>query len=124
MYHEFLKIVIMSLMCLAMLGCGESADQRDKTTSDYTYQPITEAGFYQDVIMQPNGEFLARSKVDEPVANEGGAYKVDFNEDGKLSRITATFGNTPINTIWEDTVGRGYKFSTVTLEYQDGLYQV
>jgi len=117
---NLLKIFIMSLMCLTMLGCGGSSDQRDKTTSDYSYQPITKAGFYQDVIMQPNGEFLARSKVEEAVANKGGAYKVDFNEDGKLSKITAIFGNTPINTTWIDTVSRGYKFSTVTLEYQDG----
>ena len=117
---KLLKIMLMVLVCLTILGCGGSSDQRDKTKNDYNYKPITEAGFYQDVIMQPNGEFLARSKVEESVANSGGVYKVDFNDDKKLSKITAMFGGTPINATWSDTVSRGYQFSTVTLEYQDG----
>ena len=117
---KLLKIMLMVLVCLTILGCGESSDQRDKTKNDYNYKPITEAGFYQDAIMQPNGEFLARSKVEESVANSGGVYKVDFNDDKKLSKITAMFGGTPINATWSDTVSRGYQFSTVTLEYQDG----
>ena len=117
---RYIKLLLMVAVCAMIVGCGGGSGS-DKTQYSYDYKAITEAGYYQDVIMQPNGEFLARVKLDDASADSsGGVYKVEVNENGKISKITAMFGGNPINTEWSDTLSRGFEFSAVTMEYQNG----
>ena len=121
MYKRMCKLlfILAGMFCLALLtACsGPAAGKNDAVGFDV----IREPGYYQEVIMQPNGEFLARYKVDDAqAASSGQVYKVDFNADKKLEKITAMFGGDAINTQWRDTLDRGFSFAAVTMEYQDG----
>lgn len=121
MYKRMCKLlfILAGMFCLALLtACsGPAAGKNDAVGFDV----IREPGYYQEVIMQPNGEFLARYKVDDAQASSSGqVYKVDFNADKKLEKITAMFGGDAINTQWRDTLDRGFSFAAVTMEYQDG----
>ena len=115
--HFFLLVLI----CLSLLivGCGNDSPLGKSSSNDYT--AISSAGFYKDVRMQPNGEFIARHKVTEEEAmSSGTVFKVDFNGNKQLEKITSMYSGTPIDTLWKDTADRGYTLSTVTVEYQDG----
>jgi len=124
MYREMRRLILMllSLLCLGILsaGCGGTGGIGGGSTQA-VFDVIKEPGYYQDVIMQPNGEFLARYKVDDAQASSSGQiYKVDFNGDKKIEKITAMYGGNAINATWKDTVDRGFDFAAVTMEYQDG----
>lgn len=115
-------ILILMLVCLSisLIGCG-TENSRSSSNLSKDYEVISSAGFYKDVRMQPNGEFIARQKLsEEEAANSGTVFKVDFNDNKKMEKITAMYSGTPINTRWKDTADRGYTLSTVTIEYQDG----
>ena len=114
------KHIVLSLLliCIAIIciGCGSS-----KSSKSNSYDVISEPGFYKDVLMMPNGKFIARHKLTEEEANNiGRVYKVDFNDDKKLEKITAQYSGTPINTEWIDTINNSFTFSIMTVEYQDG----
>lgn len=123
MYRKMHRVLLLlSLFCFGLLvvGCGGAGGIGGGGTQT-GFDVIKEAGYYQEVIMQPNGEFLARYKVvDAEAASAGQVYKVDFNGDKKIEKITAMYGGNAINTQWKDTVDRGFNFAAVTMEYQDG----
>lgn len=114
-------LLVLSLLCLGMTGCGGPVSIGGSSSMATGFEPLKEPGYYQEVIMQPNGEFLARYKIDDAqAASAGQIYKVDFNGDKKLEKITAVYGGNAINAAWRDTVDRGFDFAAVTIEYQDG----
>ncbi len=117
--YRLIFLLILCCLSVTLIGCGNDSAQGPSTSNDYT--AITTAGFYKDVRMQPNGEFIARQKISEDEAkNSGTVFKVDFNDNKQLEKITAMYSGTPINTRWKDTADRGFTLSTVTIEYQDG----
>ena len=116
--RKFHVLFVVAILCLSVVftGCGSNSSSK---LSDY--ETITSSGFYKDVRMQPNGEFIAKQKINEAESETSGVvYKVDFNSDKKLEKITSMYGGTPITTLWKDTADRSYNLSTVTVEYQDG----
>ena len=72
MYKRMCKLlfILAGMFCLALLtACsGPAAGKNDAVGFDV----IREPGYYQEVIMQPNGEFLARYKVDDAQAASAG----------------------------------------------------
>lgn len=103
-----------------MAGCGENQaeDSSCGKTQDINFQVLNAPGYYGDIRMQPNGVFLVRDKLtDEQAQNYGVVYKVDYNEENKLSKITVMQGGIPIAVDWQDTLNRKFKFSAVTVEY-------
>ena len=81
-----------------------------------------QAGYYKQIVMQPNGKFIGRDKISEKQALSSGlVYKVDFNEQKKLSKITAMINQLPIDKQWFDTTYSCYgNFAVIELEYQEG----
>ncbi len=81
-----------------------------------------QAGYYKNIVMQPNGAFIAKNKIDDKKAAESGlVFKVEMNDQKKLSKITAMYNEQPIDIIWIDTKYSYYgKFAAIALEYQDG----
>lgn len=79
-------------------------------------------GYYRTLFMQPNGKFIVKDEVkEEDLSQAGLVYKVETNEDKKLSQITALFNNKPINTEWNDSSYAYYgSFAAITVEYQNG----
>jgi len=82
-----------------------------------------QAGYYKTMVMQPNGNFIGKDKIDDKKAAESGlVYKVEMNEQKKLSKITAMYHEQPMNIEWFDTTYSCYgDFSVVSVEYQDGF---
>ena len=109
---------------LALVGCGGDNKASKEHSSDFkgaSYSLLKTGGYYSDLRMQPNGEFFVGPKVDENSAKSGGVvFKVDMSSDGKLEKITAMYGGTPINIFWRDTLNNCYSFSAITVEHQDG----
>ena len=104
-----------------MLGCGGNNGNSDTGTTD-RYAPVKEAGFYSDLRVAPNGEFLVRGKIkNENIAKSGLVYKVEMNNQNQISKITSLDGGKPINTKWEDILHKAYwtDFAVVNIEYQD-----
>jgi len=81
-----------------------------------------EAGYYKNIIMQPNGEFIVSGRIDEKkAAGSGLVYKVEMNNQKKLSRILAVYNEKPMNQTWFDSTYACFtKFAAITVEYQDG----
>ena len=79
-------------------------------------------GYYKQIVMQPNGKFITKEKISEKQALSSGlVYKVEFNEQKKLSKITAMINQLPIDKEWFDTTYSCYgSFAVIELEYQDG----
>ncbi|MBQ7514710.1 MAG: hypothetical protein IJS96_00385 [Schwartzia sp.] len=123
---KFLGLVFIVIACIALIGCGGGGSggtekSGNASLSRVEYGPIKSAGYYLDLRMQPNGEFLVGPIVDEATAKKNGVvYKVDLNENKKLEKITAMYNGNPINTEWRDTINNKYTFSAITIEYQDG----
>ena len=107
--------------CFSVLGCGGNNGNSDTGTTD-RYAPVKEAGFYSDLRVAPNGEFLVRGKIkNENIAKSGLVYKVEMNNQNQISKITSLDGGKPINTKWEDILHKAYwtDFAVVNIEYQD-----
>ena len=71
--------IILTLCCLSLflVGCGSNSASKDNQLNDYSV--ISSSGYYKDVRMQPNGEFIARQKVSEAESeNSGVVYKVNL----------------------------------------------
>ena len=117
------KIFLFLICTLLAAGCGENnnnaASQNDaQKPFEINFQVLQSPGYYGDIRMQPNGVFLVRNKISEEQAqNYGVVYKVDFNEENKLNKITAMQGGIPIAVDWQDTLNRKFKFSAITIEY-------
>lgn len=119
-----LKIFLVATCIFLLTGCG--GNEESKSGEDPANKPaqpfeiLKEPGYYGDLKMQPNGIFLVRNKLSEDrLEGAGTVYKVEFNEDKKLNKITAMNGGTPISAEWTDTLNRKYTFSAVTIEYTD-----
>ena len=107
------KIIFLALLCLTSIlllsGCSGGSDE-------------LQAGYYGQMVMQPNGNFIGKDKIDDKkAATSGLVYKVEMNEQKKLSKITAMYNERPIDIGWFDTRHYQYSnFAVVALEYQDG----
>ena len=107
------RVILLVLGCLFSIlfisGCaGDSGE--------------LQAGYYKKIVMQPNGNFIGKDKIDDKKAAESGlVYKVEMNEQKKLSKITAMIHEQPIDIQWFDTTYSWYgKFAAIVIEYQDG----
>ena len=107
------KIIFLALLCLTSIlllsGCSGGSDE-------------LQAGYYGQIVMQPNGTFIGKDKIDDKkAATSGLVYKVEMNEQKKLSKITAMYNERPVDIGWFDTRYYQYSnFAVVALEYQDG----
>lgn len=119
-----LKIFLVITSIFFLTGCGGNEESKSggdvANKSAQPFEILKESGYYGDLKMQPNGVFLVRNKLSEDrLEGAGTVYKVEFNEDKKLNKITAMNGGTPISAEWTDTLNRKYTFSAVTIEYTD-----
>ena len=118
-----LKLLTLTICVIFVAGCGKNSDgDGDKKSAGQIseFQPLTEAGFYGDLRMTPNGIFLVRDKLNEAeVQNAGVVYKVEFNEEKKLNKISAMQGGVPISIDWQDNLNNKFKFCAVTVEYPE-----
>lgn len=108
-----LGILISSIIFSCILvGCSLLSNNSDELHD----------GYYRTLFMQPNGKFIVKDEVkEEDLSQAGLVYKVEMNEDKKLSQIIALFNNKPINTEWNDSSYAYYgSFAAITVEYQDG----
>lgn len=71
--RRFPILVYLLIICMAICaGCGFSS------------AGTLETGFYKDVIMLPNGQFIAKGKLSNKEAAEAGrAFKVEMDEKKK-----------------------------------------
>lgn len=119
-----LLLPIFMILLLIITGCGASGGGTNSVSSagtDKDYTELKEAGYYADIVMQPNGVFYVRKKLDESTAKTSGiVYKADFNEAGKLEKITSLYAGKNIIAPWLDTLNNRAEFSMVTLAYEDG----
>lgn len=107
---------ILCCMCTGILlftGCSNPLTGKDGEV---------EAGYYKNIVMQPNGEFIAQNKIDDKKAADSGLlYKVEQNDQKKMAKITAVYNEKPINILWFDTTYSYYgNFASITMEYQNG----
>jgi len=111
------RIVLLVLGCLVSMflisGCSSNV---------FGGSDELQAGYYKQMIMQPNGIFIGKEKIDEKKATSSGlVYKVEMNEQKKLFKITAMYNEQPFDQEWFDTKHFCYgKFAVVAMEYQDG----
>ncbi len=111
------RIVLLVLGCLVSMllisGCSSNV---------FGDSGELQAGYYKQMIMQPNGNFIGKDKVDDKkAASSGLVYKVEMNEQKKLSKITAMYNEQPFDQEWFDTKHTCYgNFAAVAMEYQDG----
>ena len=113
------------LLSFSLTGCGVDNEKGSANTSSiagnssYVFAPIKEAGYYADLRVMPNGEFLVRGKIkDEDVDKSGLVYKVEMNEKQQVSQIASIYRGKPINSEWRDTLNNTYFFAVVAVEYQ------
>lgn len=100
-------------------GCGGGAADKFGSTNGYTI--AKDAGYYKDLVLMPNGEFLVKDKISEADAASGGVvYKVDLNDNKAVEKVTSMYAGSAINTEWRDIQNRKFNAACITLEYQDG----
>ena len=80
-----------------LAGCGTGSDK-------------VSTGYYKNVAIKPNGEFVIKDRVDDSKAKKGGIfYYVEMGKDDatkdKIVSVTAKAGNAPIDIHWKSTVG-------------------
>ena len=110
-------IFLMSVLCvmtLAFSGCGSD----DGKLHD---------GYYRDVVMQANGEFIGKGKLSESEATKAGnIYKVEMSKDNKdqVARITAMYGDKVVRSaLWKTKEGMwDGNFSTILVTPQENGY--
>lgn len=110
-------IFLMSVLCvmtLAFSGCGSD----DGKLHD---------GYYREVVMQANGQFIGKGKLSESDAAKAGiAYKVEMNKDHKdqVAKITSVYGDKSIRTsLWKTEGGLWTgDFATVSVTPQENGY--
>lgn len=116
-------ILLMTLFCLILTGCGEDSSEGGSSGKDSNineFRILNGPGYYGDLRMMPNGVFLVRNKIAEDKVNSAGlVYKADYNENNKLIKITAMQGGIPMSVDWQDTLSNKFHFSAVTIEYND-----
>ena len=121
MRKSLLTKIFMILFCVIFTaGCGNDSAQDNNflNPKNLEFEPLTSSGYYANLKMQPNGNFLVRNKLTEnQVQNAGVVYNVEFNEQNKLTKITAMQGGTPISVEWQDIFNQKFQFSSVTIEY-------
>jgi len=95
--RRFPILVYLLIICMAICaGCGFSS------------AGTLETGFYKDVIMLPNGQFIAKGKLSNKEAAEAGrAFKVEMDEKKKdqVKQIIAIHNKTPRMTTWTSLEG-------------------
>lgn len=114
-------LLAMTSFCLALLGCG-GGNGKSGTGIYNKFAPPKEAGYYSDLRVTPNGNFLVRGKIkDGDAAKSGLVFKVEMNNKNQIIKITSLDGGKPINAKWEDTLHKVYwtDFAVVNIEYQD-----
>ena len=96
--------LIAFLLCFVLVGCGANNEKGSTNTNSnagaslYDFAPVKEAGYYSDLRVMPNGEFLVRGKFKDEDANKGGlVYKVEMNNNHQISEITAMDSGKPYN---------------------------
>ncbi len=98
-----------------LAGCGTGSDK-------------VSTGYYKNVAIKPNGEFVIKDRVDDSKAKKGGIfYYVEMGKDDatkdKIISVTAKAGNAPIDIHWKSTVGNmtAVTAARIQLDYsQDG----
>jgi len=90
---RYLYIFLCALMLATtalLAGCGSSN--------------TLQSGYYRQIIMQPNGEFIVKGKLSDSEAKKAGiSFKVDIDEvnKGQPRKITAMYNGTTVrNTRW------------------------
>lgn len=118
--------LIAFLLCFVLVGCGANNEKGSTNTNSnagaslYDFAPVKKAGYYSDLRVMPNGEFLVRGKLkDEEAEKSGLAYKVEMNDNKQISQIISMYRSKPINSEWRDTLNDAYFFAVVTIEYQE-----
>ena len=108
-------LILAGLCSLMLAGCGTGSDK-------------VSTGYYKNVAIKPNGEFVIKDRVDDSKAKKGGIfYYVEMGKDDatkdKIVSVTAKAGNAPIDIHWKSTVGNmtAVTASRIQLDYsQDG----
>lgn len=115
MMNQRIGLLILGCFMTTFLlsGCGSNI----LTDSDEL-----QAGYYKQLVMKPNGEFIAKDKLNEKKAAESGlVYKVEMNEQKKVAKITAMYKEQPLDQEWFDSRYTCYgSFAVISMEYQDG----
>lgn len=114
MYKKIVFLLLgLLISVLFMSGCASSF---------FGDSDELQVGYYKEIVMQPNGTFVGKNKIDDKKAPESGlVYKVEMNEQKKLSKITAMYHEQTMDIEWFDTIHTCYgKFAVVAVEYQDG----
>lgn len=109
------SLLLIGLSSLALVGCGFGDD-------------TLTTGYYKDVAIKANGEFVIKDKVDDDKAKKGGIYYyVEVGKDGatkdKVTSITSKAGDIPIDIEWKgaDINEPVASMSKVTVDYgQEG----
>lgn len=108
-------LILAGLCSLMLAGCGTGSDK-------------VSTGYYKNVTIKPNGEFVIKDRVDDSKAKKGGIfYYVEMGKDDatkdKIVSVTAKAGNAPIDIHWKSTVGNmtAVTAARIQLDYsQDG----
>ena len=108
-------LILAGLCSLMLAGCGTGSDK-------------VSTGYYKNVAIKPNGEFVIKDRVDDSKAKKGGIfYYVEMGKDDatkdKIVSVTAKAGNAPIDIHWKSTVGNmtAVTAARIQLDYsQDG----
>lgn len=103
---------------LLVLCCGCSMGADDGKLHD---------GYYREIVMSANGEFLPKGKLSESEAKKAGlVYKVEMDQDKKdqVKKITAEYQGTSTRTaVWKTTEGLWQgTFASVAITPQDNGY--
>ena len=108
-------LILAGVCSLMLAGCGTGSDK-------------VSTGYYKNVAIKPNGEFVIKDRVDDSKAKKGGIfYYVEMGKDDatkdKIVSVTAKAGNAPIDIHWKSTVGNmtAVTAARIQLDYsQDG----
>ena len=106
-----LMAMLMAAFALAVTGCGD------------TKKGALEEGYYQYIIMRPDGEFIGINKLKD--SKHRLAFKVSF-EDGKLAEIKRVYNDSPLDSAgWildtygaPDNVLSNMYFSKIKVTYE------
>lgn len=86
-------VVLLSIVvyCIALWGCGTDNGTGNKmvNSSKNDFASVKAAGYYSDLRVMPNGEFLVHGQLkDEDAGKSGLVYKVEMNEKKQISNST------------------------------------